>query len=53
MLEVNPSSVALFSNIFSLSVDCLFILFMVSFSVQKILNLIRSNLLILFLFPLH
>ena len=53
MLEINPSSVALLANIFSHSVDCLFILFMVLFSVQKILNLIRSNLLILFLFLLH
>ena len=30
-LEVNPSSVALFANIFSQSVGCLFILLMVSF----------------------
>ena len=33
-------------NILSRSVDCLFILFMVSFAVQKLLNLIRSHLFI-------
>ena len=35
-----------FANIFSYSVGCLFILFMVSFAVQKLLNLIRSHLFI-------
>ena len=33
-------------NIFSNSVDCLFILFMVSFAVEKLLSLIRSHLFI-------
>ena len=45
-LEINPLSVALFANIFSLSEGCLFVLFMVSFAVQKLLSLIRSHLFI-------
>ena len=47
ILEVNSSLVALLANMFSHSVGCLFILFMVSFAVQKCL--IRSC---LFLFLL-
>ena len=44
--------VAQFANIFSHSIDCLFILFMVSFAVQKLVNFIRSNLfLLLFIVP--
>ena len=39
-------SVASFANIFSYSEDCLFILFMVSFAVQKLLNFIRFHLFI-------
>ena len=35
-----------FANIFSHSVGCLFVLFRVSFAVQKRLSLIRSHLLI-------
>ena len=46
ILEINPLSVALFANIFSRSVGCLFILFMVPFAVQKLLSLIRSHLFI-------
>ena len=46
ILEINPLSVASFENIFSHSVGCLFILYMVSFAVQKLLGLIRSNLFI-------
>ena len=42
ILEINPLLVALFANIFSHSEGCLFILFTVSFVVQKLLNLIRS-----------
>ena len=45
-MEINPLSVALFANIFSQSVGCLFILFVVSFAVQKLINLIRSHLFI-------
>ena len=39
-------SVALFANLFSHSEGCLFVLFMVSFDVQKILSLIRPHLFI-------
>ena len=46
ILEINPLSVASFANIFSHSVGCLFVLFMVSFAVQKLLSLIRSHLFI-------
>ena len=43
ILEINPSSVASFANIFSHSDGCLFVLFMVSFAVQKLLSFIRSH----------
>ena len=46
ILEINPLSVASFANIFSHSEGCLFVLFMVSFAVQKLLSLIRSHLFI-------
>ena len=46
ILEINPLLVASFANIFSHSEGCLFILFMVSFAVQKLLSLIRSDLFI-------
>ena len=46
ILEMNPLSVASFANIFSHSEGCLFILFMVSFAVPRLLNLIRSHLFI-------
>ena len=36
ILDINPSSVALFANIFSHSIGCLFVLLMVSFAVQKL-----------------
>ena len=36
ILEINPLSIASFANIFSHSEGCLFILFMVSFAVQKL-----------------
>ena len=45
-LEINPLSVDSFANIFSWAVGCLFILFMVSFAVKKLLSLIRSHLFI-------
>ena len=48
ILGINPLSVAWFANIFSHSEGCLFILFMVSFAVQKLLSFIRSHLFILF-----
>ena len=45
VLEISPLSVNSFANIFSHSVG-FFILFMVSFAVQKLLSLIRSHLFI-------
>ena len=52
ILDINPLSVTSFANIFSHSVGWCFVLFMVSFAVQKLLSLIRSHLFIFFLFPL-
>ena len=46
ILEINPLLVALFANIYSHSVGCLFVLFIVSFAVQKVFSLIRSHLFI-------
>ena len=46
ILELNRLSVASFANIFSHSEGCLFILFIVSFALQKLLSLIRSHLFI-------
>ena len=46
ILEIHPLSVDLFANIFSHSEGWLFILFMVSFAVQKLLSFIRSHLFI-------
>ena len=45
-LEINPLLVASFANIFFQSVGCLFILFMVSFTVQKLISLIKFHLFI-------
>ena len=46
ILKINPLSVASFANIFSHCVGCLFVLFMVSFAVQKLLSFLRSHLFI-------
>ena len=46
ILEINPLSVASFANVFYNSEGCLFVLFMVSFAVQKLLSFIRSHLFI-------
>ena len=43
ILEINPLLVVLFENIFSHSVSCLLVLFIVTFAVQMILYLIRSH----------
>ena len=51
ILETNTLSVIAFADIFSQSVGCLFMLFTVSFAMQKLLSLSRSHLFI-FLFPL-
>ena len=45
-LEINPFLVVSFAVIVSYSESCLFILFIVSFTVQKLLSLIRSHLFI-------
>ena len=47
ILEINPSLLVSFANIFFYSEDCCFILFMISFSVQKLLSLIKSHFFIL------
>ena len=44
ILKIKPLSVTLFANIFSKSVGCLYVLFIISFAVQKILSLSRSHL---------
>ena len=49
ILEIYPLSVVSFTIVFSQSEGCLFTIFIVSFSVQKLLSLIRSYL-FLFLF---
>ena len=46
MLDISPLLVISSANIFSHSVGHLFILWMVSFAVQKLLSLIRSHLFI-------
>ena len=45
-METNPLSVTSFTNIFTQSVGCLFVLFIVSFAVQKLLSLSSSHLFI-------
>ena len=44
VLEANPLSIVLFAIIFSHSEGCLFTLLVVSFAMQKLLSLIRSDL---------
>uniref|UniRef100_A0A8D0U178 Uncharacterized protein n=1 Tax=Sus scrofa TaxID=9823 RepID=A0A8D0U178_PIG len=43
ILEIKPLSAASFETIFSHSVSCLFVFFLVSFAVQKLVSLIRSH----------
>uniref|UniRef100_A0A8D0UWQ9 Uncharacterized protein n=1 Tax=Sus scrofa TaxID=9823 RepID=A0A8D0UWQ9_PIG len=43
ILEIKPLSIASFETIFSHSVSCLFVFFLVSFAVQKLVSLIRSH----------
>ena len=50
--DINHLSDITFESIFSHSVGCLFVLLMVSFTVQKLLGLIRSHLFIWLLFSL-
>ena len=47
ILEINPLSIASFANIFAHSIGCLFILFMVSFAVQKLTSSIKPHLFLL------
>ena len=42
ILEIKPLLVASFAGIFCHLIDCLFILLMVSFAVQKLVSLIKS-----------
>ena len=49
ILKINPLWVTLFANIVSHSVGCMFILFMISFAVHKLLSLISSHLFIFIL----
>ena len=49
ILEINPLSVASFAVIFSHSESYLFILFIVSFAVQKLLSFIRSHFCLFFI----
>ena len=46
MLEINPLLVPAFANIFSHSVGFLYFLYMVAFSVQELLSLIKFHLFI-------
>ena len=48
ILEINPLSIVSFAVIFSHSEGCLFTLLIVSFAVQKLLNLIGSYVFIFF-----
>ena len=43
ILEIKPLLAASFATIFSHSVSCLFLFFLVSFPVQKLVSLIRSH----------
>ena len=43
LLEIKALSVASFETIFSHSVSCLFVFFLISFAVQKLVSLIRSH----------
>ena len=50
ILEINPLSAVSFAIVFSHPEGCLFTLLIVSFAMQKLLCLIRSQCLLLFLF---
>ena len=52
IFKINPLLVASFANIFSHSVSCLFVLFMDSFAVEKLLSLIRSPLFMFVFIPI-
>ena len=46
ILKINPLSVVSFAIVFFHSEDCCFTLLIVSFAVQKLLNLIKSHMFI-------
>ena len=46
LATIKPLLVLLFANIFSHSIECLFVLFMISFAVQKLISLSRYHLFI-------
>ena len=48
LLDVNPLLDMSFTNIFSHTVGCLFVLLMVSFAVQKLFSLMQSHLFIFY-----
>jgi len=52
ILDMNPFSDILFANVLSCSVCCLFILWMLSFAIEKLFNWMESHWFILLLFPL-
>ena len=43
ILEIKPLSVASFETLFSHSISCLFVCFLVSFALQKLVSLNRSH----------
>ena len=53
LLEINSLLDSSFANIFSHFVGSVFILFMISFVVQKLLSLIRPHLFIIIFFNFH
>ena len=52
ILHVNSLSEVSFANIFSHSLSCLFILFVLSFPVQMLFSLLQEHLFIFAFFPL-
>ena len=50
VLEINPLSVTLYANIFFHSIDYLFVLLMLSFTVQKLISLFGSHFFFVFCF---
>ena len=44
ILEIKPLLVTLFANTFSQFTGCVFVLFVVSFAVQKLISLLRFHL---------
>ena len=52
LLDINPLLAITFVNVFSQSIGCLYILLIISFAVQKLLNLTKSHwFAFVFIFP--